>query len=87
MKLVIEIPDHIYEHAKNRSEDSYDEWDAMRAIAKGLPKLHGKWIEWINGYYVCSNCDVTVTKEEAEDFYYCPKCGSDNKEEETDEQT
>ena len=35
MKIVIEIPDHVYEHAKNMSEDSNDEYDAMRAIAKG----------------------------------------------------
>lgn len=48
MKLVIEIPDHIYEHAKNCSEDSYDEWDAMRAIAKGFSyeqRPHGAWIQ------------------------------------------
>ncbi len=37
MKLIIEIPEHIYEHAKNVSEDSHDEWGAMRAIANGLP--------------------------------------------------
>ena len=35
MKLVIEIPDHIYDHAKSISEDSNDEYEAMRAIAKG----------------------------------------------------
>lgn len=46
MKLVIEIPDHIYEHAKNVSEDSYDEWDAMRAIARSvaLAKLYSRTI-------------------------------------------
>ena len=37
MKIVIDIPKHIYEHAKEESEDSYDEWDAMRAIANGTP--------------------------------------------------
>ena len=35
MKLLIEIPEHIYEHAKESSEDSRDEFDAMRAIANG----------------------------------------------------
>ena len=43
MKLVIDIPDHIYEHAKNMSEDSNDEYDAMRAIAKGK-KAGSQWI-------------------------------------------
>ena len=35
MKLLIDIPEHIYEHAKESSEDSRDEFDAMRAIANG----------------------------------------------------
>lgn len=35
MKLLIDIPEHIYEHAKEGSEDSRDEFDAMRAIANG----------------------------------------------------
>lgn len=43
MQILINIPEHIYEHAVGRSEDSNDEWDAMRAIANGvvLPKGHG----------------------------------------------
>jgi hypothetical protein len=47
MKIVIDIPKHIYEHAKEQSEDSYDEWDAMRAIANGtpLPEHHGRLID------------------------------------------
>lgn len=35
MKLLIDIPEHVYEHAKESSEDSNDEFDAMRAIANG----------------------------------------------------
>ena len=35
MKLLIDIPEHIYEHAKESTEDSRDEFDAMRAIANG----------------------------------------------------
>lgn len=44
MKIVIDIPEHIYEHAKEQSEDSNDEWDAMRAIANGtlLPEHKGR---------------------------------------------
>jgi hypothetical protein len=47
MKIVIDIPKHIYEHAKEQSEDSNDEWDAMRAIANGipLPKGHGRLVD------------------------------------------
>ena len=47
MKIVIDIPKYIYEHAKEQSEDSYDEWDAMRAIANGtpLPEHHGRLID------------------------------------------
>lgn len=36
MKIVIDISKLIYEHAKEQSEDSNDEWDAMRAIANGI---------------------------------------------------
>ena len=35
MKLLVDIPEHIYEHAKETTEDSRDEFDAMRAIANG----------------------------------------------------
>ena len=35
MQIVIDIPEHIYEHAKETTEDSRDEFDAMRAIANG----------------------------------------------------
>lgn len=37
MKLIIEIDEEIYRHAKDGSEDSNDEWNAMRAIANGTP--------------------------------------------------
>ena len=41
---------------------------------------HGEWIEYEDKRYCeCSNCWVLVTKKEAEDFGYCPKCGSDNR--------
>lgn len=47
MKVLIEIPEHVYEHAKETSEDSIDETTAMRAIANGtpLPKGHGDLID------------------------------------------
>lgn len=37
MKILIEINDDIYEHAKESSEDSRDEFDAVRAIVIGTP--------------------------------------------------
>lgn len=37
MKILIEITNDIYEHAKESTEDSNDEFNAMRAIAKGTP--------------------------------------------------
>lgn len=37
IKLVIEIPQEVHEHAKNTSEDRTDEYSAMRAIANGIP--------------------------------------------------
>ena len=37
MKILIEIPEHVYEHATEMTEDSRDETAAIRAIAKGLP--------------------------------------------------
>lgn len=41
MKILIEIPDHVYEHAKDITEDSIDETTAMRAIANGIPITDG----------------------------------------------
>lgn len=37
MNLLISIDEETYRHAQNRSEDSNDEWNAMRAIANGTP--------------------------------------------------
>lgn len=60
MKIVIDIPKHIYEHAKEQSEDDNDEWDAMRAIANGtpLPKGHGRLID-ISEYEKYFNTAIT----------------------------
>ena len=83
MKLVIEIPDHIYEHSKNGSEDSYDEWDAMRAIAKGFPyeeRPHGKIVKDEKGYPMCSRCG-----EKRSFWNFCPRCGADFREENENE--
>ena len=41
MKILIEIPETVYEHAKETSEDSSDEFNAMRAIANGAPIYEG----------------------------------------------
>ena len=35
MKIVIEIDEEIYEHIKDNSTDSNDEYTVMRAIANG----------------------------------------------------
>lgn len=37
MKILIEIPESVYEHAMESSEDSIDESKAMSAIRKGVP--------------------------------------------------
>ena len=47
MKLLIEIPVYVYEHALEHSEDSTDETRAIRAIEKGLP---------INDGGICDLC-------------------------------
>lgn len=79
MKIVIEIPDHVYEHAKNGSEDSNDEYEAMRAIAKGQEEHpHGKWIyHRYDKEFECSNCKEYgwIT------WNFCPICGSNNRRE------
>ena len=41
MRLLVEIPEHVFEHAKENSEDSNDEFKAMRAIEKGVPISDG----------------------------------------------
>lgn len=37
MRVIVEIDEEIYEHARTKSEDSNDEWNAMRAIANSIP--------------------------------------------------
>lgn len=41
MKILIEITDDCYEHAKEATEDSRDEYEAMRAIEYGIPIKDG----------------------------------------------
>lgn len=46
MQVVIDIDEEVIEHAKAQSEDSNDEWKAMRAIANGTPlPPHGRLID------------------------------------------
>ena len=65
MKLLIDIPEHIYEHAKETTEDSRDEFDAMRAIANGTQQesrseIPNKWIPLITR---------PMTEEETEHYF------------------
>lgn len=47
MKLIVDIPERVYDRTKNMTESDYDEYTAMRAISHGipLPKTHGKLID------------------------------------------
>lgn len=67
MKLIIDIDEEIIEHAKGHSEDSNDEYSAMRSIENGIPlKDIAKDIQSIEvpkhsteGFYICFN---TISK-------------------------
>ena len=75
MKLLIDIPEHIYEHAKEGSEDSRDEGEAMRAIANGspLPKGHGRLIDADALTKYIDDCDCFVGCED-ESYGCADKC-------------
>ena len=75
MKLLIDIPEHIYEHAKEGSEDSRDEGEAMRAIANGspLPKGHGRLIDADALKKYIDDCDCCVGCED-ESYGCADKC-------------
>ena len=71
MRMEIEIPDRIYEHAKEGSEDSRDESDAIYAIKNGIQLKTGKWIMQ-DELFKCSECGVLsccIGK-------YCNECGA-----------
>lgn len=79
MKLIIEIPDHIYEHAKNSTEDGRDERDAIIAIAKGIlyeERPRAKIVKDEKGYPMCSRCG-----EKSSFWNFCQRCGADFREE------
>lgn len=63
MDILISIDEEIYRHAQNVSEDSNDEWDAMRAIANGtpLPKGHGRLIDADELKKIIDDNDIFVT--------------------------
>ena len=62
MKLLIEIPTYIYEHAIEGSEDSNDEFNAFRAIANGTP---------INDGGICDLCKMQNLGMMAICFHCC----------------
>ena len=82
MKLLIDIPEHIYEHAKETTEDSRDEFDAMRAIANGSQPRTGRWIQKEEEgdaepfiIWECSECHC-VDEDGKPSYKYCPQCGA-----------
>lgn len=71
MKILIEIPAHVYEHAKETSEDSIDETTAMRAIATGTPITDAGICDLcknqdLGTIAVCFHCTATLKKGEQE---------------------
>jgi hypothetical protein len=61
MKLLIDIPEHIYEHAKEGSEDSRDEFDAMRAIANGSQESRSE---------IPNTCGDAISRQAVDDAIY-----------------
>jgi len=78
MKLIIDINDEIYRHAQNVSEDSNDEWNAMRAIANGTPipdnATNGEWVDVKKRlpYAECGESDSVLVcfENETQDVLY-----------------
>lgn len=65
MKLLIEIADDVYEHAKETSEDSYDEFTAMRAIENGMPIKDGGIcdlckLQELGSMAICFHCEAIL---------------------------
>ena len=74
MQIVIDIDEEVIKHAKEMTEGSMDEYEAIRAIANGTPLKEGHWIEVDNGY-ICSECDIIRAKGTTGKYNYCPNCG------------
>lgn len=68
MKLLIDIPEHIYEHAKETTEDSRDEFDAMRAIANGTQQESRS--ENPNKSEIPTSCGDAISREAAVNAIY-----------------
>lgn len=66
MKILIEIADDVYEHAKDSTEDNYDEFAAIRAIANGTPINDGGICDLckcqkLGMMAVCFHCNAELT--------------------------
>lgn len=84
MKIVIDIPEEVIEHAKNKSEDSNDEWDAMRAIENGTPFPEPEMIKYMTT--LNEGLQTTIKKaldrphgewvesKERKGHFYCSEC-------------
>ena len=83
MKLVIDIPEEDYKSACKREfsmDGSMMIYNAIREGTEYKEQPHGEWLPCKDDNFCkCSQCGVIVMNEEAEDFDYCPKCGSDNR--------
>ena len=65
MKILIEIPEYVYEHAKETSEDSIDETTAMRAIENGIPIKDGGIcdvckLQELGSIAICFHCEAIL---------------------------
>ena len=78
MKILIEIPDYVYEHAKESTEDSRDEANAIKAIANGTQQRTGRWIDDEFGSK-CSCCGIYTHLDKFDrpmKFKCCSMCGA-----------
>jgi len=79
VKIIIDIPDVIYEHATRGFLEVFDIRDIRVAIMKGTPLPKGKWIPITNknGTKIatrCSSCGNPPKHAIESDF--CPNCGA-----------
>jgi hypothetical protein len=74
MKLIIDIPENMYNDANILKVKDLPE--LKRIIANGTPLLKGEWIfrsgVTCGGYYKCSNCGEVERAEKN----YCSNCGA-----------
>lgn len=83
MKIVIDIPEEIYQEAKTTGYSHLYDEEVANAVTNGTPIQNGIWVPHYSGYRQYYGYDCSICKHWCEfERKFCGHCGAEMKREE-----